>query len=77
MDAFNTIFGNLLTILTGVAVAAATLFFAWGAMLYLTSGGSPQAKMTGVSAMRDALVGLGLIFAARVIVAMISTAIPH
>jgi hypothetical protein len=77
MGEFNTIFTNLLNILVGVAVGAATLFFAWGAFRYLMSGGNPRSQELGKTAMTDALVGLGLIFAARVIVAMISSAIPH
>jgi hypothetical protein len=74
---FNTILNALINIATGVAVAIATFFFVVAAIGYTMSGGNPAAQMKAKSGMTDALVGLGLVFAARIIVGIVSSVIPH
>lgn len=77
MGELNTLTGNLLNILTGIALGIATLFFAWGALRYAMSGGNPRSQEAGKTGMTDALVGFGLVLAARIIVGIISSAIPR
>jgi hypothetical protein len=75
MEAINALFTNLLTIIMGVAVAAAACFLAWGAVVYMTAGGSPHQMERGKAAMMNALIGLAVVLLARPIVGMIQTAL--
>jgi hypothetical protein len=77
MGEFNAILTTFTNIATGVAVAAATFFFVISAIEYAASGGNPVRKMKGQEGMTAAVVGLGLVFAARIIMSVIQGAIPH
>ena len=74
---FNTILNSLINIATGVALAIGTFFFVISAIQYAMSTGNPAAQMKGKSGMTDALVGVGLVFAARIIVGIVAAVIPH
>ena len=75
MDAVNTLFNNLLTIGTGVAVTVAAFFLMWGAFVYMSAAGSPHQMERGKSAMINALFGLAIVLAARTIAIMIQSAL--
>ena len=75
MEAINALFTNLLMIIMGVAVAAAACFLAWGAIVYMTAGGSPPQMERGKSAMMNALIGLAIVLLARPIVGMVQSAL--
>ena len=75
MDAVNTLFNNLLTIGTGVAVTVAAFFLMWGAFVYMSAAGSPHQMERGKSAIVNALVGFSIVLLARVIAGMIQDSI--
>ena len=75
MEQINALFTNLLNITTGVAVAVAACFLAWGAIVYMTAGGSPRQMEQGKSAMVNALGGLAVVLLARPIIGMIQSAL--
>ena len=75
MDAINTLFTNLLNIGLGVAVTVAAFYLMIGAFIYMSAGGSPHQMERGKSAMLNALAGLAIVLAARVIAGMISSAL--
>ncbi len=76
MDArINTLFGNLITTGTTVGVTVAAFFLMWGAFVYMSAAGSPRQMESGKSAMLNALVGLGIVLAARTIAEMIQGAV--
>ena len=74
MAAINALFTNLLTIGTEVGVTVAALFLMWGAYMYMSAGGSPHQMERGKSAMFNSLAGLVIVVSARVIAAMIRSA---
>jgi hypothetical protein len=47
----------------------------WGAFIYMSAGGSPHQMERGKSAMLNALAGLAIVLASRIIVGMIQSAI--
>src|SRR6266852_2145624 len=67
MEQINSLFTNLLNIGTGVAVTVAAFFLMWGAFLYMSASGSPHQMERGKSAMFNALAGLAVVLAAKVI----------
>ena len=75
MDAITALFTNLLLIIMGVAGAAAACFLAWGAIVYMTAGGSPRQMEQGKAAMVNALGGLAIVLLARPIIGMIQSAL--
>ena len=75
MNAINTLFGNLLSIGLGVAVTVAAFYLMVGAFIYMSAGGSPHQLERGKSAMLNALAGLAIVLAARVIAGMIQSAL--
>ncbi|MDE3074290.1 MAG: hypothetical protein KGJ86_02585 [Chloroflexota bacterium] len=76
MDAINALFTNLLNIGLSVGATVAAFFLMWGAYMYMSAAGSPhQHQMEkGKSAMFNSLAGLVIVVSARVIAAMIRTA---
>lgn len=75
MNAINTLFGNLSNIGLGVAVTVASFYLMWGAYLYMSASGSPHAMERGKSAMLNALAGLAIVLAAKIIAGMIQSAL--
>jgi hypothetical protein len=75
VQSINGLFNNLLNIGLGVGVTVAAFFLMWGAFLYMSAGGSPHHMERGKSAMVNALAGLAIVLAARVIAGMIKSAI--
>jgi hypothetical protein len=75
MTAINTLFTNLLNIGLGVAVTVAAFYLMVGAFIYMSAGGSPHQMERGKSAMLNALAGLAIVLAARVIAGMIQSAL--
>ena len=68
-------FTNLFNDLTPFALAASTFFFAWAAILYMSSGGHNTRRMeAATSALYAALVGLALALLAGVIAGLINAA---
>lgn len=75
MNAINTLFTNLLNVGLGVAVTVAAFYLMVGAFIYMSAGGSPLQMERGKSAMLNALAGLAIVLAARVIAGMIQSAL--
>lgn len=75
MSAINTLFTNLLNVGLGVAVTVAAFYLMVGAFIYMSAGGSPHQMERGKSAMLNALAGLAIVLAARVIAGMIQSAL--
>lgn len=75
MESINSLFTNLLTVGTTVALAVAAFFVMVGAFIYMTAGGSPRQMETGKSAIVNALMGLAIVLGARTIVGLISSAL--
>lgn len=75
MVEINHFFANLLDVGTGVAVAVAAFFVMWGALLYMTAGGSPRRAETGKTAIANAAVGLAIVLLARVLVGVVQDAV--
>jgi Type IV secretion system pilin len=71
----NALFTNLLNVGTGVGVSVCAFFLMWGAFVYMSAAGSPRQMESGKSAMLNALVGLGIVLAARTIAEMIQGAV--
>ncbi len=75
MEQINALFTNLLNITTGVAVAVAACFLAWGAIVYMTAGGSPRQMESGKQAITNAIIGLVIVLSAFVIAKLINSAL--
>jgi Type IV secretion system pilin len=75
MSAINTLFTNLLNVGLGVAVTVAAFYLMWGAFIYMSASGSPHQMERGKSAMLNALAGLAIVLASRIIVGMIQSAL--
>jgi hypothetical protein len=75
MNAINTLFTNLLNVGLGVAVTVAAFYLMWGAFIYMSASGSPHQMERGKSAMLNALAGLAIVLASRIIVGMIQSAL--
>lgn len=80
MDAisgFTSLFSNLLNVMVAVSLPAAALFFGWGAITYMSAGGSARQMETGKTAMFNAVAGEALVLLAKVVVSTISAALGH
>jgi hypothetical protein len=75
MTSINALFGNLLNIGLGVAVTVAAFYLMVGAFIYMSAGGSPHQMERGKAAMLNALAGLAIVLAAKVIAGMIQSAL--
>jgi hypothetical protein len=75
MAELNATISNLLNLAALIGVGLAALYFGFGGITYMTSGGSPMRAESGKKACFDALVGLGLVLSARVITSIIQGAI--
>ena len=67
-------FSNLYNDLTAFALAMATFFFAWAALLYMTANQNENHRVQARSNLYVALGGLGLALLAQTISALISGA---
>lgn len=67
-------FTNLYTDLTIFALAMATFFFAWAALLWMTSGNNERNKAHAQGALYAALGGLALALLAQTISGLVNTA---
>jgi len=74
VEEINTLFGNLLAIGTGVAVAVSAFFVMWGAFLYMSAAGSPRQMEAGKTAILNALGGLAIVLLARVLAGIVQGA---
>ena len=75
MEAINNLFTNLLNIGTGVAATVAAFYLMIGAFKYMTAAGSPHQMEQGKSAMQNALFGLAIVLAARLIVGVVASSL--
>ena len=75
MNAINTLFTSLLNVGIGVAVTVAAFYLMVGAFIYMGASGNPRQMESGKSAMLNALAGLAIVLAARVIAGMIQSAL--
>src|SRR6266567_6353808 len=67
-------FGNLYTDLTAFALAMATFFFAWAALLYMTANQNENHRVQARSALYIALSGLALAILAQTVAGLINGA---
>ncbi len=67
-------FGNLYTDLTAFALAMATFFFAWAALLYMTANQNENHRVQARSALYIALSGLALAILAQTVAGLINSA---
>jgi hypothetical protein len=67
-------FTNLYTDLTIFALAMATFFFAWAALLWMTSGNNERNRTHAQGALYAALGGLALALLAQTISGLVNTA---
>lgn len=67
-------FGNLYNALTAFALAMATFFFAWAALLYMTANQNENHRTQARSTLYVALSGLALALLAQTIAALINGA---
>jgi uncharacterized membrane protein len=77
MIVFGTIdgfFTNLYNVLTGFALAMATFFFAWAALLYMTANQNENHRTQARSTLYVALSGLALALLAQTIAALVNGA---
>jgi cation transport ATPase len=72
--AINTTFGNLLNLGTAVGLAVATFFVCVAGYHWMSSGAGSNEKAKGATI--NALVGLGIVLAARIIARAVSGALP-
>jgi hypothetical protein len=71
----TTFFTNLYSKLSVISVAIAVFFFAWAALLYMTSGaGNERNKAHALGALYAALGGLALALLAKTIGGIVETA---
>src|SRR5215471_13011586 len=67
-------FSNLYNDLTAFALAMATFFFGWAALLYMTSNQNENHRVQARSALYVALSGLALAILAQTIAGLVNTA---
>ena len=67
-------FSNLYNVLTAFALAMATFFFAWAALLYMTANQNENHRTQARSTLYVALSGLALALLAQTIAALINGA---
>jgi Type IV secretion system pilin len=68
-------FEQLLEIAIKVGLAAASLFLAWAAFLYMTAGGSPRKMKRAKDAAFAAIGGLAIVLLASTIAGLLQSAI--
>jgi uncharacterized membrane protein len=74
LGSISGFFGNLYNDLTAFALAMATFFFAWAALLYMTANQNETHRIQARSALYVALTGLALAILAQTVAALINGA---
>ena len=74
MGSISGFFGNLYNDMTAFAVAMATFFFGWAALLYMTANQNENHRVQARSALYVALSGLALAILAQTIAGLINGA---
>ena len=74
LGSISGFFSNLYTALTAFALAMATFFFAWAALLYMTANQNENHRVQARSNLYVALGGLALALLAQTISALVSGA---
>jgi type IV secretion system pilin len=74
LGSISGFFSNLYNALTAFALAMATFFFAWAALLYMTANQNENHRVQARSNLYVALGGLGLALLAQTISGLISGA---
>ena len=74
LGSISGFFGNLYNDLTAFAVAMATFFFGWAALLYMTANQNENHRVQARSALYVALSGLALAILAQTIAGLINGA---
>ena len=74
LGSISGFFGNLYNDLTAFAVAMATFFFGWAALLYMTANQNENHRVQARSALYVALSGLALAILAQTIASLINGA---
>ncbi len=74
LGSISGFFGNLYTDLTAFALAMATFFFAWAALLYMTANQNENHRVQARSALYIALSGLALAILAQTVAGLINSA---
>ncbi len=74
LGSISGFFTNLYNDLTAFALAMATFFFGWAALLYMTSNQNENHRVQARSALYVALSGLALAILAQTIAGLVNTA---
>ena len=74
LGSISGFFGNLYNDLTAFALAMATFFFGWAALLYMTANQNENHRVQARSALYVALSGLALAILAQTIASLINGA---
>jgi hypothetical protein len=74
LGSISGFFGNLYNDLTAFALAMATFFFAWAALLYMTANQNETHRVQARSAIYVALTGLALAILAQTVAGLINGA---
>ena len=74
LGSISVFFNNLYNDLTAFALAMATFFFAWAALLYMTANQNENHRVQARSALYIALSGLALAILAQTIASLINGA---
>ena len=74
LGSISGFFGNLYNDLTAFAVAMATFFFGWAALLYMTANQNENHRVQARSALYVALSGLALAILAQTIAGLVKGA---
>ena len=74
LGSISGFFSNLYNDLTAFALAMATFFFGWAALLYMTSNQNENHRVQARSALYVALSGLALAILAQTIAGLVNTA---
>jgi hypothetical membrane protein len=74
LGSISGFFGNLYNDLTAFALAMATFFFAWAALLYMTANQNENHRVQARSALYIALSGLALAILAQTVAGLINSA---
>ena len=74
LGSISGFFGNLYTDLTAFALAMATFFFGWAALLYMTANQNENHRVQARSALYIALSGLALAILAQTVAGLINSA---
>ena len=74
LGSISGFFGNLYNDLTAFALAMATFFFAWAALLYMTANQNETHRIQARSALYVALTGLALAILAQTVAGLINGA---